>query len=353
MAIVDSESLREFIHAIYRAKGVSTWEAACLADHLVTSNLVGHDSHGVIRTPEYLTGLELGHVVPEAPFEIVQETPTTAVIDGHWGFGFTVTTKATELAVEKARRAGVAAITIRSQGHIGRLSAYATQISAAGMIGMITADSGLAPKSVAPHGGAEARLGTNPICLCVPSDLPGPVFVDMATSAVAGGKVSLAQSAGLPIPLGWVLDKDGQPSTDPQDLLDGGVLLPLGGEQGHKGYGLSFMVEVLSGLLTGLGFGVDPHGRHNDGVFLLAVDVSRFRDLSDFKRDVAEFVTFLKETPAAAGFDEVLYPGELEGRTFQRRLAEGIPVADATWRELVAIAGDLGVEAPAPVDLGR
>lgn len=347
MPIVQAAALRAFTQAIYEAQGVPAAEAALLTDHLVTSNLVGHDSHGVAQTPHYISRLERGHVLPGASPEIVQETPTTAVIDGHWGFGFTVTAEAADLAIEKARQSGVAALTVRHQGHIGRLSAYATRISAAGMIGMVTADSGLTPKSVAPYGGAEARLGTNPICFSVPSDLESPVFIDMATSAVAAGRISLAKSRGVSIPAGWIVDRNGQPSTDPDDLFNGGALLPLGGDQGHKGYGLGFIVEVLSGLLTGLGFGIDPQGRHNDGVFIVAVDVSRFRSLDDFKGDVRDFVAFLKETPLAAGHDEILYPGELEGRTARLRAEQGIPVDEATWSELTAIASSLGVPVPA------
>jgi uncharacterized oxidoreductase len=215
----------------------------------------------------------------------------------------------------------------------------------AGFIGLMMADSGQSPKAVAPFGGREARLGTNPICIAFPSDLPGPVFIDMATSAVAAGKLNLARAQGKPIPLGWLLDKDGKPTTNPNAQLEGGVMLPLGGPEGHKGYGLSFAVETLAAVLPGLGFGIDPKGRHNDGTFMLVIDPQAFSP-TDFKNEVEAFVRYLKATPPAEGFEEVLYPGEIEYRTEQRRRQSGIPIEDATWRRLGEIATKFGITAP-------
>ncbi len=165
----------------------------------------------------------------------------------------------------------------------------------------MTADSGRSPKAVAPFGGREARLGTNPICIAIPSDLDGPFVLDMATSGVAVGKIKLAQAKGTKIPEGWMVDKDGKATTDPFDYDKGGVLLPLGGSEGFKGSGLSAMVEVLSAVLPGLGFGVDPTGRHNDGCFLAMFNVEAFRPLKTFKAEVAEFARYLKATPPARG----------------------------------------------------
>jgi uncharacterized oxidoreductase len=212
-----------------------------------------------------------------------------------------------------------------------------------GMIAMITADSGRSPKHVAPFGGAKARLGTNPICFAVPSDLDGPLFFDMATSAAAAGKVMLAAARGEQVPQGWIIDADGRPTTDPTQLKKGGALLPLGGTEGYKGYGLAAMVEIFCGLLTGLGFGVEPSGRHNDGCFMAVFKVSAFRDLAVFEREVREFADYLKATPPAEGFTEVLYPGEIEHRREIQRRADGIPVEDATWAALRSLAVDYGV----------
>jgi uncharacterized oxidoreductase len=205
-------------------------------------------------------------------------------------------------------------------------------------------DSGQAPKQVAPFGGREARLGTNPLSIAFPSDLEAPVLIDMATSAAAGNKVMVAIARKESIPLGWLLDREGRPTSDPAHYRTGGALLPLGGPQGYKGTGLSFTVETLAAILPGLGFGVDPEGRHNDGAFLLAFDPAAFRPLAQFKAEVAAFARYLKATPPAEGFTEVLYPGEIEHRTAERRRREGIPIEDETWNRLATLVRAAGVD---------
>jgi LDH2 family malate/lactate/ureidoglycolate dehydrogenase len=209
-----------------------------------------------------------------------------------------------------------------------------------GMIGLATADSGRSPKIVAPFGGREARLGTNPISIAVPSDLDAPFYLDMATSAVAAGKIALAVSRNEEIPQGWIVDQEGRHTTDPKEYRKGGALLPLGGSEGYKGSGLAAMVEVLCGLLTGLGFGVEPTGRHNDGCFMAVFNVAAFRPLQQFKKEVAEFARYLKETPLSEGSTGVFYPGEVEYIREQQRKASGIDIEDATWEKLRALAGD-------------
>jgi uncharacterized oxidoreductase len=344
MPVFSPEFLHKAAFHIYKAKGTPEEEANIVATHQVKANLVGHDSHGMIHVPEYCERIDKGHIVPGAPFVVEQETPTTAVINGNWGFGFVVTEKATKVVIEKAKTSGVAAITIHLQSHIGRLGDYGTMIAQEGMIGMVTADSGAGPKAVAPFGGRARRLGTNPICMAIPSDLEGQVLLDMATSAVAAGKINLARNRQEDVPPGWIIDKEGNPTTDPNDYPKGGAILPVGADQGHKGYGLSFMVEIFSGLLTGLGFGIDPQARHNDGVFLVAYDVEKFRPLADFKKDVKDFAEFVKTSPPAAGFTEVLYPGEIEFKTEQKRRAEGIFIEDETWKQITELMHELNVE---------
>ena len=169
------------------------------------------------------------------------------------------------------------------------------------------------------------------------------MFIDMATSAVAAGKLGVAVARGAQIPEGWILDKDGNSTTDPAALRQGGALLPLGGPEGHKGYGLSVMIEILSGVLTGLGFGHDPSGRHNDGCFMAAVSVEAFRPLEEFKEQVTELAGYLKSSAPAAGFDQVYYPGELEHLRTQRLLQEGIFVEEATWERLGSLADEYGL----------
>jgi LDH2 family malate/lactate/ureidoglycolate dehydrogenase len=336
MTVLPSHELAAFVREIYVTHGVSDREAEVVSRHQVNSNLVGHDSHGVIMTKSYVKAVHAGQVVPGAEFQLERETPSTAVINANWGFGFVMTEQAMDLAIEKAGNVGTAALTIRFQGHIGRLGAYAARAAERGFAAMIMADSGRGPKSVAPFGGRTALLGTNPLCFAVPSARHGAVVLDMATSAVALGKVRLAQARGVTLPPGWIIDGAGAPSTDPQDIDRGGALLPLGGDQGHKGYGLSFIVETFCGLLTGLGYGVAADGRHNDGNFIAVHDIGCFMDPTEFASQVSDFIDYLK-TGAAEG-SEVLFPGELEQRTARTRERDGIFIEDATWADLQALA---------------
>jgi len=340
MPIVQAERLTDVGAALLRAAGASDEEANAVAVGCVNANLAGHDSHGIIAIPTYIDRIKAGHIVPGAKWTIEQESPTTTVIDGHWGFGFHVNAKAMALTIEKAKTANVAACTVFRQSHVGRLAAYPLMAIEAGMIGIATADSGRSPKIVAPFGGREARLGTNPISIAVPSDLEAPFYLDMATSAVAAGKIALAVSRNEEIPKGWIVDAEGRHTTDPRDYKKGGALLPLGGSEGYKGSGLAAMVEVLCGLLTGLGFGVEPTGRHNDGCFMAVFNVAAFRPLKDFKKEVAEFARYLKQTPHSEGSTGVFYPGEVEYIREQQRRISGIEIEDATWDKLRALADE-------------
>ncbi|MBN8897292.1 MAG: Ldh family oxidoreductase, partial [Rhodospirillales bacterium] len=317
--------------------------AAVVARYNIGANLVGHDSHGIILIPQYIERIKAGHIMPQAAWTIVEESPTTTVIDGNWGFGYAVTDRAMRHTIAKAKTQNVAAATVFRQSHIGRLASYPLIAAGEGMIAMITADSGRSPKHVAPFGGAKARLGTNPICFAVPSNLDGPLVFDMATSAAAAGKINVATARGEPVPSGWLIDAEGRPSTDPKVLKQGGALLPLGGTEGYKGTGLAAIVEILSGLLTGLGFGVEPTGRHNDGCFIAVFNVAAFRKLETFKQEVTEFAQYLKATPPAEGFSEVFYPGEIEFRKEQARRRDGVPIEDATWNKLRDLAQGYGI----------
>lgn len=343
MPIVQADRLIKISEVLFEKAGASAEEAETVSRHCVNANLTGHDSHGIIQVPTYIDRVDRGHIVPGAPFEIMQESPTTTVINGNWGFGYVVNERAMKMTIEKARTSNVAAATVYAQSHVGRAASYPLMAAEEGMIAMMTADSGRSPKAVAPFGGRMPRLGTNPIAIAMPSNLEGPFFIDMATSAAAAGKVKLAQARGQSIPEDWVVDKDGRATTDPAALSEGGALQPLGGAQGFKGYGLAAMVEIFSGLLTGLGFGVEPTGKHNDGVFMAVFNVAAFRPLDQFKEEVTEFAEYLKATPTAEGFEEVLYPGEIEHQRMLKRKVDGVDVEDATWGKLTALAERFGV----------
>ena len=343
MPKIQAERLSEIGRALFVAAGTPPAEAEIVMRHVVAANLAGHDSHGVIQIPTYIERIKLGHIVPGAPWKIVQESSTTTVVDGHWGFGYVVNERAMKLTIEKAKSANVAAATVFRQGHIGRVASYTLMAAREGMIGIATADSGRSPKAVAPFGGREARLGTNPISIAMPSDLEGPLYLDMATSAAAAGKIALAVARNQPVPDGWIIGSDGKPTNDPSQLRQGGALLPVGGTEGYKGYGLSVMVEILCGLLTGLGFGVEPTGRHNDGCFMAVFNVDAFRPLAQFKKEIGEFAAYLKATSPAEGSSGVYYPGEIEHLREQERRQNGVEVEDATWYKLRSLAEGYGL----------
>ncbi|MCL5024883.1 MAG: Ldh family oxidoreductase [Chloroflexi bacterium] len=344
MPSIPAPRLQRICHDVLLKLGASEEEASTVARHQIGANLAGHDSHGIILLSTYADRIKKGHIVPGAPFEVLNETPTTARINGNWGFGQVVSTRAMNLAIQKARTNMVSSVVVFQQSHVGRLGDYPLMAARAGMIGMLTCDSGRGPKQVVPFGGREARLGTNPICIALPSNLEAPIFVDMATSQAASGKIGVYRNRHQPLPEGWIVDKNGNPSTDPEDFYHGGALLPMGGlKGGHKGYGLGTMIDVFAGILTGLGWGIDPSGRHNDGALMIVINVEAFRPLEEFKQEVTDFAHFLKNTAPAPGFKEVLYPGEIEWLTEQERLRTGVPVEDDTWASVQKLAASLGV----------
>lgn len=326
--------LTEMLERIYVGVGVPPTEAEVVVRNQVDANLCGHDSHGALRTPIYVKLIREGRVIPGAQMEIVEEHAASLVVDGHRGLGFVITERAQDLAIAKARQVGVTALSIREQSHVGRLGAYTERAAAQGFATMMMADSGRGPKSVTPFGGSDRRLGTNPISFSIPADLDGPIMLDMATSAVAGGKIKVARSKGEPMGHGWAIDAAGNLTTDPEDFYNGGALLPLGGDQAHKGYGLSFVVESLAAVLSGIGYGADAEGFPNDGILMILLNIEMFRPLAAFKAEMAEFARYVKASPPAAGVSEVLYPGELEARNRRLRSVEGIDLPQKVWDAL-------------------
>lgn len=327
---------------IFAALGVPEPDARWVATLLVRANLRGHDSHGVIRIPQYVGAIRQGETNPRPVMTVHLDTPTTAVLDGDGGLGQVAARRATELALDKAARHGLAGVGLRGANHIGRLADYAEMAAERGFVGLVWTNAPSAP-AVVPHGGTGRRLSTNPLAVAVPGTGGGvAISVDMATSVVAEGKVRVKRNRKEPLPEGWAIDEAGRPVTDSAGFYGPprAALLPVGG---HKGTALGLVVEVMGGILSGEGAIAGRPGPVRNGTFFLLVEVARFLPLADFAAQVADLVGWVKSSPPAAGTAEVLVPGEPEARSAAARRAHGIPVEDETWRQIEIIAAELSV----------
>jgi uncharacterized oxidoreductase len=336
-------TLAELAGALFRAAGAPTDEAVLTADHLATSSLLGCDSHGIMRVPEYLAQVIEGTIIPGAPVVVDRRAGSAALVDCGRNFGPVGATRAMEVAIAIAGESGVACVTTHRCNHVARLGAYVEQAAGRGLIAIATCNSPVAGHFVIPWGGKQGRLATNPIAYGVPTG-GDPIVADFATSVAPEGKVRWYLNAGLPLPPGWIQDADGLPSTDPGAFYGPprGGLLPLGGPVGYKGFALGLLVEILGSALTGLG-ATDVTVVGN-GVCFLAIDPTRFVPLDRFRSLMDDLSAYIKSSPPAEEAAEVLMPGEREFRTRRARLEEGIPVDDTTWDALRGHAVRLGVD---------
>lgn len=342
--------LREFVAALFVAAGAASDDAEAVAAHLVDANLCGHDSHGVVRAPAYLRAIAEGRTIPGAELRLERDDGQTAVLDGGWNFGQIVARRAMELACERAHLHGVAIVISYRSAHAGRLGAYVERAAAAGLLGIVMANNHGSSSRVAPFGGATARLATDPMAFGFPTDDPAtPIVLDIATSVVAEGKVRVAHNAGHALPEGHLLDATGRPTTDPAALYASppGALLPLGGEAGHKGFGLALVVEALAGALSPAGTTRPDAEYGGNSLFMMAIDPERFVGQSAFGASLGELAREVRRPPFREGVDEVLTPGEPERRTRLQR-AGGIPLDDGTWAQLREAAAESGIVPPEP-----
>jgi LDH2 family malate/lactate/ureidoglycolate dehydrogenase len=327
--------------AIFRAAGASEDHAAQVADVLVDNHLAGHDSHGILRIPEYLKSIVDGEIVVGASPQVLEETPTTALVTGNWALGQVTGNFAVDLAIAKARKERVAAVSVVQASHTGRLAAFTDRGAEQGVMVFMAIGTVDRPMT-APFGGAAAVLGTNPVAFSVPNPGGAPVTLDIATSAIAAGKVKVAKAKHQQLPPDSILDREGRPTTDPQAFFDGGVLLPFGA---HKGYALAVIAELLSGPMAGAD--AYPGVFMRSGIFIFAVDVGVFRPAADYAKAMAVTLGRIKAVPPAPGFDEVLIPGEPEARLRVVRERDGIPIPDDTWNAVCAAGATVGVDVAA------
>ena len=339
MKTVPAAKLVTLVTAIMQGGGSNAGEAATVARRLVDSNLVGHDSHGVIRVGKYLEWVRAGWLVPNARPTVAFENDAIAIVDGNRGFGQVVGEYAGALGTRKAAKTGIAMVGLRNCGHLGRVGDWAELAAGQGQVSLHFLNTSGAQR-VAPFGGSDRRLSTNPITIGVPLAGGDPVILDVTTSTVAEGKLFVAINKGEQVPPGWIIDKHGRPTTDPKDFYDGGALLTVGA---HKGSGLSIVVDLLAGALS-TGKSSDPDDtvlRNN----MLSIYIAPAVYDSDgaVAREIARFVTWVKASPPAVPGQPVLMPGEVERSTRARRRLDGIAVDDKTWADILDAAQSVGI----------
>ncbi|MBN1642201.1 MAG: Ldh family oxidoreductase [Anaerolineae bacterium] len=340
MPLVPAPELRARIAGILCAVGCPSPVAVRVSASLVEANLTGHDSHGVIRIPAYVRAIQEGRIQPNGEISVVEESPTTLVLDCSYNFGQVAAARAVALALAKLATSDVVVVALRRAGHIGRLGEYVALAAQQGHMALMVCNGTAQGGIVAPHGGVARALGSNPIAWALPGPDGMPVLLDYATSVCAQGKIQVAADKGAQLPEGWLLDKHGRPTRDPRAQADGGVMLPFAG---HKGYALSVVIELLAGALSGAGPALLPGYQREQGVVLLVMRLDRFCAPRDFRGMVAEFSEAIKATPRAPDCDEILLPGEPEWRCKAQRERDGIPLPERTWARLGETATALGL----------
>jgi LDH2 family malate/lactate/ureidoglycolate dehydrogenase len=340
------DQLETFCTQVLQKLGVPREEAEITANTLVTANLRGVDTHGVLRLPLYAARLKGGAMSPSVNLTTEKETVATALLNGHDGIGQVISYRAMEIAIRKAREAGVSYVAVSHSNHFGAAAYYPMMALDHDMIGLAFTN---ASPRLAPTGGVEKLLGNNPWCVAVPAGKRPPVVLDMANSIVAAGKIRILQKEGRPVPEGWALNEHGEPTTDPTAALKG-ILLAIGG---YKGYGITLMVDLLTGVLTDSNFGprvksldqdVDPAGTSHS---FMAIALSAFTDVAAFKARMDAYIDEIKSSKKAKGTEVIYVPGEPEHIRVQERKGKGILLQAKVAAELRALGKDLGI----PIDL--
>ena len=345
MPIIDATDLRTLQRALYNAAGFPEDQANIVADHLVDANLYGHDSHGVIRTPGYVRSIIAGKTKPVGDLKIVRETPVSAVIDAEGSNGIIVAHRAMEMATDRAVEHTIGAVAVHKSSHIGRLGDYPPKAAERGCIGLLILNGG--GRFTAPFGGTGRRLPPNPIAFSAPTPEGPPLMLDMTTSMSAGGKVDVYHARGQQTPEGWLVDPDGNEVTDPNMFKTSeAAMLPLGGPQGHKGYGLGMMIDAIAGGLSWAGCSADPPTRGGSGFLAIAIKIESFIDLDDYLNEIGRLSDWVKSSPTQPGVNKIYLPGEIEHDTRAQREAEGIFIEDETWNKTVETANDLNISVP-------
>ena len=353
--IFSADYLRDFTTEVFKHFGVPQADAEQAADVLIRSDLRGIDSHGVARLHTYFEMLELGRINPTPKIKIVREKASVATIDGDNGLGLVIGPKANEIAMAKAEQHGSGWVSVCNTNHFGIAGYYPLKALERDLIGWAMTNT---TKLVVPLWGAERMLGTNPVAIAFPGDQEPPIVIDMATSAVAYGKIEIALRKNEPVPQGWIVDKEGRDTTDARDMIHGGAQLPLGSERemgGHKGYALASMVDILCCVLSGANWGpfAPPFALRQEipersvgkgiGHFFGAMQIDGFIDKNEFKRQIDEWIRVFRNTKPVPGTNGPLIPGDPEREAEAIRSKEGIPLLSAVVDDLLDISKKTGI----------
>lgn len=340
--LIDAEPMLAFAAAALAKAGMPTDDARLAADSLVQADLWGHQSHGAMRIPWYVARLKSGAATPVCATELVVDAGAVGVIDGHDGMGQVVAARAAHDAIRRAKAHGVGAVAVRNANHFGTAMYFTLMAPPEGCIMFLSTN---ASPAMAPWGGREKLVGTNPWSWAAPAGRHAPMVLDIANTGVARGKIHLARQQGVAIPDGWAINSQGEPTNDPTEAL-AGVIQPMAG---HKGYAIAVIMDVLSGVLSGGGFGPDivgpdrPDRKSGVGFLLIALDIAAFQPLAAFNARMETLIDGLKAANRAKGVEEIFYPGEIEARTAARHRAEGLALRADTLTDLDALADDLGI----------
>lgn len=342
---ISSDALKQTCARILSAAGLRQADAKLVADTIVQADLWGHQSHGTLRVAAYVARLKSGAVNAGAKPTLTRDSGPVAVMDGCNAMGQVVAAAATKLAIERAKKFGMAAIAVHNSNHFGTAMYFTLMAARQGCIGFMATN---ASPAMPPWGGRAKSVGTNPWSWAAPAGKHPPMVLDIANTAVARGKIHLARQRGESIPEGWALDEQGLPTTDPEAAL-AGVTLPMAG---HKGYGIALMMDVLSGVLSGSAFGSAVAGPFQNerpgrvGHFVLALNIDAFMPLGKFEQRQSEIIEALKRSPLADGFVEILYPGEREAKLEAKAATEGIALPIETVKALERLCDDFGIPKP-------
>jgi uncharacterized oxidoreductase len=345
MKLIPAADLQELVRSVFLSLGSSDFESGRLAHYLVESNLTGHDSHGVIRVPEYVDHVKNDRVRINQHARVIFETDSLLVVDGGSGFGQVIGEEAMQMAIHKNEAADICVLALRNCGHLGRIGDWPMMAAQAGNISLHFVNTSGLGLLVAPFGGIDRRLSANPIAVGIPRQYGEPIILDISTCAIAEGKLKVARNQGNTVAENCIIDAQGQPTIDPRIFYANppGAIKPFGG---HKGYGLGIVTEIFAGAVTGSGCSKPGATRLHNGMLAILLSPERIPRDFEFASEVEQFVAFVKSSRRVAADQEILMPGELEARTRADRLANGIPLDTETCRQLRTACSIVGVSSP-------